>query len=60
MPASGPGLWFGRMANIIKSPVEAARAAGMPMTMGLMDGFNTRLADISALRAIDYGGVIPG
>ncbi|MDD2659302.1 MAG: poly-beta-1,6-N-acetyl-D-glucosamine N-deacetylase PgaB [Methylococcales bacterium] len=31
--------------------VQASREAGMPMTMGLMDGFNT-LADISALRRL--------
>ena len=31
--------------------VQASREAGMPVTMGLMDGFNT-LADISALRRL--------
>ena len=31
--------------------VEAARAAGMPMTMGLLDGFNT-VANVSALRRL--------
>ena len=31
--------------------VQASREAGMPMTMGLRDGFNT-LADISALRRL--------
>jgi biofilm PGA synthesis lipoprotein PgaB len=31
--------------------VQASREAGMPMTMGLMDGFNT-VADISALRRL--------
>jgi biofilm PGA synthesis lipoprotein PgaB len=31
--------------------VQASREAGMPMTMGLVDGFNT-IADISALRRL--------
>ena len=31
--------------------VQASREAGMPMTMGLMDGFNT-VADMSALRRL--------